>query len=180
MLRRGLCDLLLTPYPPDGADIFQARLFSDEFKCFFDGAVRSAPTTRKEILTDNHLDVVFEDQTSVMRTVFSSLEFTKIPKPKISVPNFDAVSEFILGTDLITLQLGRMAQANLSGLDCCDLPFKTKKQHVYLAWHRRHKNDPAHVLAKKTYNIKGSNALSYYLILNIKGSKPFLLSYIER
>ncbi len=149
MLRRGLCDLLLTPYPPDGADIFQVRLFSDDLKCFFDRTKRKAPTTKNEILVDNHLDVIFEDQTSVMRTVFSGLELTQIPKPKISVPNFDAVSEFILGTDLITIQLGRMAQANLIGLDCCDLPFKTKKQHIYLAWHRRHKNDPAHVWLRK-------------------------------
>ena len=153
MLRRGICDLLLTPYPPDGADIYQVRLFSDELKCFYDGTIRNAPTTKKEILTSNHLNVIFEDQTSVMRTVFSDLEITELPKARISVSNFDAVSEFILGTDLITIQLGRMAQANLSNLDCCDLPFKTKKKHVYLAWHRRHKNDPAHIWLRKL--IKG-------------------------
>ena len=149
MLRRGLCDLLITPYPPEGTDIFQVRIFSDDLKCFFDGTKRNAPATKKELIIANHLDVIFEDQTSVMRTVFSDLEFTKIPKPRISVPNFDAVSEFILGTDLITIQLGRMAKANLKDLDCSALPFKTKKQHIYLAWHRRDKNDPAHIWLRK-------------------------------
>ena len=145
MLRRGLCDLLITPYPPDGIDIIQVRLLSDELKCFFDGSIRSAPKTKRELLRDNHLDVVFEDQTSVMRTIFSGLEFANIPKPRISVPNFGAVSEFILGTDMITVQLGRMAEATLVDLNCSNLPFRTKKQHIYLAWHQRHKNDPAHV-----------------------------------
>ena len=145
ILRQGHCDLIITPFPPEGADIYQVRLFSDDIVCFFDGNIRKAPTTKRELLSDNHLDVVFEDQSSVMHAVLNGLDLAKIPNSRITVPNFDAIQEFILGTDLITVQMARMAETSLTKLDHAHLPFKTPKLHLFMAWHRRNNSDPAHV-----------------------------------
>ncbi len=145
MLRAGHCDLMITPFPPDGSDIFQVRLFSDDLKCFFDGSIREAPATRRELLNSNYIDVVFEHHQSVMQALSTGYDKTYLPKPSITVPNFDALAEFILGTDLITVQTGKMIQTSLKDLDCTHLPFKTQKLHIYMAWHRRFKCDPAHI-----------------------------------
>ncbi|BBB31115.1 LysR family transcriptional regulator [Neptunomonas japonica] len=144
-LRGSHYDLAITPFPPEGADIFQVRLFSDTLMCFYDGKIREAPKTKPELLHSNYLDVIFEDHNSVMKSVLSGKELVEMPKPQISVPNFDALSDFILGTDLITVQLAQMAQGSLSGLDRAPLPFKTRKFPVYMVWHRRNNMDPAHI-----------------------------------
>ncbi|MEW8026696.1 MAG: LysR family transcriptional regulator [Candidatus Thiodiazotropha sp.] len=145
MLRRAHCDLVITPFPPEGADIYQVRLLSDNLKCFFDGKIRKAPASKQELLSASHLDVVFEDQGSVMQAVLSGLDLAKMPTPRITVPNFDAIEEFISGTDLITVQMARMTETSLKGLDYADLPFKTPKLPLYMVWHRRNSSDPAHV-----------------------------------
>ena len=144
LLRRDHCDVVITPFPPEGEDIFQVRLFSDNLMCFFDENLRKAPTSKHELLSANHIDVVFENQGSVMQTILPGLDLKILHKPRITVPNFAAVTEFILGTDLITVQLGRMAETSLKDLSCSPLPFKTRKLHIYMAWHRRYKGDPAH------------------------------------
>ncbi|MCU7875172.1 MAG: LysR family transcriptional regulator [Candidatus Thiodiazotropha sp. (ex Lucinoma borealis)] len=145
LLRQGHCDLVITPFPPEGGDIFQVRLFSDNLVCFYDGNVRKPPATKRELLSDNHLDVVFEDQGSVMHAVLSGLDLGKMPKSRISVPNFNAVKEFIFGTELITVQMERMAKTSLKGLHHAPLPFKTPKLPLFMAWHRRSSRDPAQV-----------------------------------
>lgn len=42
LLRHARCQLIVTPFPPEGPDIYQSRLFDDRVVCFFDGDVRSA------------------------------------------------------------------------------------------------------------------------------------------
>ena len=145
MLRRGHCDLVITPFPPDGDDVFQVRLFSDFLKCFYDPDIRQAPATKTELLSSKHIDVVFENQRSVMQALFSDVDMADSPKPIITVPNFGALTEFILGTDLITVQMGRMSEISLKALADSPLPFETPKLNIYMVWHRRFKNDPAHI-----------------------------------
>ncbi len=144
LLRQDNCDFLLTPFPPEGDDIFQVRLFSDNLKCFYDGRIRKAPTSKNELLSASHLDVVFDDYGSVMNALFTGFNLAAYPKPKISVPSFDAVTEFITGTDLVTILVGRMHETTLKHLNCADLPFRARKLTIYLVWHRRSHYDPAH------------------------------------
>lgn len=37
LLRHARCQLIVTPFPPEGPDIYQSRLFDDQVVCFFDG-----------------------------------------------------------------------------------------------------------------------------------------------
>ncbi len=46
LLREQGCHLILTPRPPEGADILQKRLFEDRYVVFHDPAQRAAPATR--------------------------------------------------------------------------------------------------------------------------------------
>ena len=43
MLREERCDLVVSPFPPEGVDILQRRLFGAEYVCFYDAAAREAP-----------------------------------------------------------------------------------------------------------------------------------------
>ncbi|MET0012788.1 MAG: LysR family transcriptional regulator [Sedimenticola sp.] len=145
ILRNGKCDLVITPFPPEGADIFQAQLFTDEWMCFFDGNVRNAPITKNEFLDANHVDVVFEGGESVLKAISSELKLEKSPNAKITVPNFNSLSEFMLGSDLITVQMGRMGESSLKDLDRAELPFETPPIGLYMVWQRRTNQDPANV-----------------------------------
>jgi DNA-binding transcriptional LysR family regulator len=50
----------------------------------------------------------------------------------------------IKGTDRITTQLGVMKLGLLKELDSAPLPLKTDPLNLYLVWHRRENDDPAH------------------------------------
>src|SRR3990167_7524560 len=43
MLRDGVCDIAISPRPPEGSDIVQKRIFEDRYCVYFDAAVREAP-----------------------------------------------------------------------------------------------------------------------------------------
>ncbi|MET0081449.1 MAG: LysR family transcriptional regulator [Sedimenticola sp.] len=145
LLRDGKCDLVITPFPPEGDDIFQTRLFSDKWMCFFDGSMRDAPTTKSDFLDANHLDVVFEDGGSVLQAMSSELRLGELPGVKITVPNFNSVTEFILGSDLVIVGLGRLGDTCLKDLNRAELPFKMEPVNMYMVWQRRTNQDPASV-----------------------------------
>lgn len=156
LLRQDHCDFLLTPFPPEGDDIYQVRLFSDSLKCFYDSQIRKSPSSKNELLSANHLDVAFADHGSVINALFTGFDLAAFPKPKISVPSFDAVTEFISGTDLVTVQAGLMHETTLKHLDCADLPFRSRKLTIYLVWHRRSHYDPAHIWMRSLIKNVGS------------------------
>jgi hypothetical protein len=54
MLRSEHCQLVISPRPPDGADILQKRLFEDRYRVFYDPAVRLPPLTRADYLAAAH------------------------------------------------------------------------------------------------------------------------------
>jgi len=114
LLRRARCQLIVTPLPPEGPDIYQVRLFEDQVRCFFDpeNLRRSLPT--------------------------------ELPKARIEVPNFSALAAFLKGTELISAQLSLLGSVNLQGLGSAPLPFRTRKTTMYMAWHKRDHLDPAH------------------------------------
>jgi DNA-binding transcriptional LysR family regulator len=76
--------------------------------------------------------------------VIPSIDISELNEPNITVPNFGAISTFIKGTDLITTQLGLMKHGPLKDLDSAPLPFDSKALTVFLAWHQRDHEDPAH------------------------------------
>ena len=74
----------------------------------------------------------------------SSIDARKMSPPVVTVPNFGSLATMIKGTDRITTQLGAMKLGLLKELDSAPLPFRMETLNLYLMWHRRENDDPAH------------------------------------
>jgi DNA-binding transcriptional LysR family regulator len=140
MLRDERCQLVITPRPPDGSDIVQKRLFEDDYRVFFDASQRSAPATRAEYLSSEHVTVVYEpkraldiDQWMHTRNIHRNF--------RIMVPGFAGIAPFIRGTELLATVPGRLRTHLLSGLADAEVPIKCPRMPMYLVWHRRYQDD---------------------------------------
>ncbi len=143
LLRQASCQLLVTPLPPEGPDIYQIRLFSDEQVCFYDGEVRAAPRTVGEFVAAEHIEVRFSEDQIVAGPTVPLADYTP-RRPRISVPGFAALPAFLRGSDYLVTQFKLMSQVNLQGFAWAPLPFATPPVAMYLVWHRRDHRDPAH------------------------------------
>ena len=143
LLRRAHCQLIVTPFPPEGPDIYQTRLFDDYYVCYYDANVRSAPATLEEFIAADYIEVVFDDNESALNTLFPT-EPLALKKPRVSVPNFAAVAAFLEGSEMIATETSLMGTINLKGFSSSPPPFKTKPLTMYMAWHKRDHTDPAH------------------------------------
>lgn len=152
LLRHARCQLVVTPFPPEGPDIYQSRLFDDHVVCFFDGDARTAPTSRDEFCAAEYIEVRFEDDETAMQ-VLNKAAGLVLGKPRLSVPNFSALAAFLKGSDLISAQLSLMGRVNLRGFASAPLPFETGTVTMYMAWHSRDHLDPAHQWLRK--RVKG-------------------------
>jgi len=137
------CHFLITPTPPDGKDIIKEPLVQSKMVCFYDSAVRKAPETWQQFIDSKFVDVKFSD-TESSSMALPSIDKFALNKPSITVPNFGTLSAFIKGTDLITTQLSIMDRGLLKDLDSAPLPKETDPLSLYLVWHQRDHNDPAH------------------------------------
>ena len=143
LLRQARCHLLITPFPPEGADIFQVRLFDDELVCFYDDTVRSAPDTAEAFSTADYLEVRFDEHESTLR-LLQQRDGVTIGQPRVSVPNFSALPGFLRGSEMICALPSLMGRVNLQGFASAPLPFPAPGLTMYLCWHRRDHLDPAH------------------------------------
>ncbi|WP_170406578.1 LysR family transcriptional regulator [Ruegeria arenilitoris] len=144
MMREARCELALTPLPPDGPDIFQKPLFSGEMMCFYDAEMRDPPKSWKEYCSADHLTVRFAGGGTSIK-VITDLEASQIGEPRVSVPNFNAIPPFIKGTRMIATEVSLMRLHTLRELDVAPLPFKSNRVTIYMIWHERSTNDPAHI-----------------------------------
>lgn len=144
MLREGRCDLIVTPRPPEGSDIVQKRLLVDRFACFFDSSRREAPSTLEEYLAARHVTVVYEDG---RRLVFDDqLESRGLTRRiGVAVTDFAGVAAFLRGTDMLASVPSLLRAGAMRAFGVAPLPFPAPDLSMYLVWHRRHQDDPAHV-----------------------------------
>ena len=111
--------------------------------CFYDSKIRKPPKTWKQFVDSKYVEVRFSDTESSLM-VLPSIDTSTLNPPAITVPNFSALASMIKGTDHITTQLDVMKLGLLKELDSAPLPLKTEPLSLYLAWHRRDNDDPAH------------------------------------
>lgn len=135
--------MLITPVPPEGKGLIREALFQSKMVCFYDAEIRKPPKTLKELTDSRYVNVQFSDTESSMMAL-PEINSSSLPPPIIAVPNFSALPAFIKGTDLITIQLGIMSYGLLKSLDSSPLPIKTKTLSLYMVWHQRDHDDPAH------------------------------------
>ena len=110
---------------------------------FYDSTFRKPPKTRKQYDECRRVEVRFSDtESSIMAS--PSIDPFELNPPTIAVPNFGSLAPMIKGTDLITTQIGAMKLGLLKDLESTPLPFKTNTLNLFLVWHRREHDDPAH------------------------------------
>lgn len=149
MLRERRADLVLTPLPPAGSDIIQKRLFRDHYVCYFDADCRAAPRDETAYLAARHVTVVHTDN--------EQLDFDKrlaaggiVRDIAISVPNFAAVPAFLAGSDMLATLPSLLGNRQMAGFASVRLPLRAKgtaglaNLPIYMAWHQRFHDDPAH------------------------------------
>lgn len=143
MLRHDECQLVISPRPPEGADIVHRRLFEDRYRVFYDAASRAAPRDASDYLAADHATVVYEprrsldlDQWLVARGV--NRRFV------VLVPAFSALPAFLRGTSMLATAPGLLAQSTLQGFAHCEVPVHCPTMPMYSVWHMRYQQDPAH------------------------------------
>jgi DNA-binding transcriptional LysR family regulator len=143
MLRDGVCDLAISPRPPEGSDIVQKRLFEDRYIAYFDASVRSAPTTLREYLAADHITVVYEPRRTLH--LDRTLEARGLHRRfAVMVPGFGALPAFLRGSPLLATAPSLLADRFMAGFGSCAVPTPCPSLPMYLIWHRRHQDDAAH------------------------------------
>ena len=94
MLREERCNLIISPRPPEGADIMQKRLFEDRYRVFYDAERRAPPRTRAEYLAADHVTVVYQPQRTLDLDAHLAAKGIK-RRFVVTVPGFAGVPGFL-------------------------------------------------------------------------------------
>ncbi len=143
LLRSDRCQLMLTPLPPDGPDIIQKRLITSPLMIFYDAAHHDPPKDWQAYCDSDHVEVRFADGRNA-RAVMRGVDQSQIRPPVVTLPHFNAIPPFVKGSDLISTDTALMQRGPLATLDCAPLPFGCDPVSIYMVWHQRSTNDPAH------------------------------------
>jgi DNA-binding transcriptional LysR family regulator len=143
MLRDDHCQLVISPRPPEGGDIVQKRLFTDDYRVFYDPAIRQAPRNLENYLAADHATVVYEPMRSL--DLDEQLAARGLRRRfALMVPGFAALPAFLRGTSLLATAPGLLARYTLQELASCPPPMPCPSMPMYAIWHLRHQHDPAH------------------------------------
>ncbi|WP_281995331.1 LysR family transcriptional regulator [Ruegeria faecimaris] len=143
LLRSDRCQLMVTPLPPDGPDIYQKRLLESPLMMFYDAGHCTPPNSWQTYCESDHIEVRFSDGRNA-RAVMRGVDQSQIRAPVVTLPHFNAIPAFVRGSSLISTDTALMRQGPLAGLDCAHLPFECTPVPLYMVWHQRSANDPAH------------------------------------
>jgi DNA-binding transcriptional LysR family regulator len=143
LLRDGLCQALITPRPPDAADLVQKRLFEDHFAVFYDASQREPPATLDDYLAAAHVTVVYEPH--------RLLEFDRVLAERgvrrrfvASVPGFGGLPAFLRGTPWLATAPSLLRGGVMRGLAWVEPPLPCPTLPMYLVWPTRLQADPLH------------------------------------
>lgn len=143
LLREQGCDLVITPRPPEAADLMQKRLFEDRYVVFFDPARRKAPKTRAEYLAARHVSVRYEDGRSL--DVDAWLAERGVARELLAtVPGYAGIAALLRGSPWLATGPSLLARGVLRDLASAPLPLATPPMPMYMVWHLRRQHDPAH------------------------------------
>ncbi len=143
MLREGGADLIVSPRPPETADLMQKRLFEDRYRLFYDAGVRAAPATVEAYLEALHATVVYEPRRMLdIDTRLAERGFRR--RFAVTVPGFSALPSFVAGTDLIVTAPGLLRLSAFRALASVPPPFACPTMPMYMIWSRHRHDDPAH------------------------------------
>jgi DNA-binding transcriptional LysR family regulator len=143
MLRKDVCDLILSPHAPEATDIMQRGLMADRMVVFFDPEQRSAPKDMADYLKADHISLLFASgEKPSLETSLSARGLSR--RDVVTVSNFSGLPEFLRGTDMLATAPERMSNHLLRDFSWVPAPFEFKPFTLLMVWHRRNQNDPAH------------------------------------
>lgn len=149
ILRGQSVDLVISPRLPESSEVKHRRLFSDEYRVFYDPSIRRAPRSLKQYLQAEHVAVVHTSQQRLELDEQLSLQGMDRTFA-VTLSSFGGVPGFIQGSDRLATLPGRLRQGLLRGLADAAAPFPTPSMPMYAAWHVRHQDDPAHMWLRNT------------------------------
>ena len=143
MLRQQQCQLIISPRPPEGTDIVQKRLFADRYRVFYDPEMREAPRTRQDYLAAEHVTVLYAPQRPLDLDALL-LARGVVRRFAVQVPGFSGLPSFIAGTPWLATVPGLLQHHLMRGLASAKVPVPCPEMPMYMIWHQRHQQDPAH------------------------------------
>lgn len=143
MLRAGHCRLIVSPRPPEGADIVQKKLFEDRYRVFYDAGVRAAPRNRAEYLAADHASVMYEANRKLDLDAHLETEGV-FRRFVVLAPGFAGVPAFLRGSDLIATAPSLQRFGAFQGLAHAAPPVPCPTLPMYMIWSRSDHEDPAH------------------------------------
>ncbi|MEX0605726.1 MAG: LysR family transcriptional regulator [Marinobacter sp.] len=143
MLRKDVCDLVISPHPPAVGDVMQRRLLDDHMTVFYDADQREAPESLADYLQSRHIGILFA--TGERMALEASLSTQGLSRDvAVTVSNFSGLPAFLKSTDLLATAPYRMKDHLLKGFQRAPLPFELKPFTLLMLWHQRNHEDPAH------------------------------------
>lgn len=159
MLRDQLCQLVITPRPPDGRDIMQKRLLVDTYRVFYDRAERDPPETLDDYLYAEHVTVQYDpprpldiDEVLAERGVARTFV--------VKVPGFAGMAPFLRGSRMLATAPSLLQTHILSGLAMAPVPVDCPPMPIYMVWHLRHQADPMHRWLRQQLDLTVTPALA--------------------
>ena len=143
LLRSDACQLVISPRPPEGTDIVQKRLLEDQYRVFYDPAMRSAPLSEAEYLAADHATVAYEARRGLELDQLLDARGVR-RRMVVRVPGFAALPAFVRGTALLTTAPSLMGRTALAALAGVPVPVACPSLPMYLIWHVRYQQDAAH------------------------------------
>ncbi len=148
LLRSEQCELVITPLVPEGSEFKQQKLYEDNFVCFYDSSVTTAPKTLDDYLTRRHA-----------RIVFSTVEINPIDqilarqgkhrRVALQVPNFTGLPELMTGTDLIAVLPSALKKSIMRDFSMAPSPVAVGRLTFYQIWHQRDDDRALHQWMRK-------------------------------
>jgi DNA-binding transcriptional LysR family regulator len=159
LLRDGQCQLLITPRPPDAADLVQKRLFVDRHVVFFDPAVRGPPASLADWLAAEHVTVVYHPHR--LLDIDDALARQGVARRFVAtVPGYAGVPALLRGSARIATAPSLLGRGQFSGLASAEPPLPCPLLPMYLVWHRRHQDDPLHAWLRQLVQDSVPDALA--------------------
>ena len=151
MLRKDVCDLIISPHPPEATDIMQRGLMADRMVVFYDPAHREPPKDLADYLKADHIALLFATgEKPSLDISISARGLTR--RNVVTVSNFSGLPEFLRGTDMLATAPERMSKHLMRDFAWVPLPFDFKPFTLLMLWHRRNQNDPAHKWLRNQVN----------------------------
>jgi DNA-binding transcriptional LysR family regulator len=143
LLRDGQCQLVISPRPPEAADLVQKRLFEDRYMVFFDPSCRHAPVDLADYLAADHVTVVYAPRRPL--DLDRALEERGVARRFVaSVPGFAGLAPFLRGSACLATAPSLLSRGLLAGLARCSPPLPCPPLPMFMVWHMRHQADPMH------------------------------------